>query len=153
MRYAVVRGEKVINTIVLEDSGDYHTEDLLIQSDTANTGDAWNGESFVKTIEFGLAPDWGVYNRSLLTNTAYNRVSQATTNQASVRRLESIAIAAGVNKALVDIDIMTILWNDMIDGVPLISKLTAKEAEGWRAIALSAFMPFSFAADGKMVLN
>jgi hypothetical protein len=114
-----------------------------------------NGQLIQETeVPDSSPPDWGLYNKALLTNTAYNRVAQVTSNKSSVRRLEAIAIAAGVSGAeYQNLDIIAILWNDMIDGVPLLDKPTAQEIKAWKAIALSAFMPFNFAADGKMALN
>ncbi|MBW4674668.1 MAG: hypothetical protein KME52_11760 [Desmonostoc geniculatum HA4340-LM1] len=154
MRYALIRNGKVINTIILEDPGGYHAEGLLIQTDTASIGDSWDGGNFTKAVEPSPSLDWGAYNRSLLINAAYNRVSQTSTNRASVRRLETVAIAAGVSGAdYQNIDIIVMLWNDMIDGVPLLSKPIAQEIGEWRAIAAAAFMPFDFDADGKMVLS
>lgn len=96
-------------------------------------------------------PDWDTYNRGFLVNVAYNRITQATTNRSAVRRLETIAISAGVSNQVVEINIFEILWNSMIDGTPQDALPTTEEAEEWEAIALAAYMNFKFIENGKIV--
>ncbi|RCJ20134.1 hypothetical protein A6S26_05280 [Nostoc sp. ATCC 43529] len=153
MRYAVVEDAIVVNVIVLDDPDDYQTDSLMIPSETAGMGDIWNGTSFTRPAAPKPDPDWGAFNRAILPNAAYNRMSESSTNRGAVRRLESIAISAGVSGSQYEnYDIIAMLWNAMIDGVPILSKPSSQEIAGWNAIALAAFMPFSFDASGKMVV-
>lgn len=152
MRYAAVENGVVVNVILLEDPENYPTDSLLIASETAGMGDIWNGTSFMRPPAAKPDPDWGAFNRAILPNAAYNRMTESSTNRGAVRRLESIAISAGVSGSQYEnYDIIAMLWNAMIEGVPILNKPTSQEIAEWRAIASSAFMPFSFDANGKMV--
>ncbi len=98
-------------------------------------------------------PNWNTFNNGLLSNAAYNKVTQFSVNQSAVRRLESIAISSDIaNSSNQDYTKFIFLWNAMIDGLPTENQLTDVEVDGWIAIALAANMPFSFAQDGKIVL-
>ncbi|MEH2148625.1 hypothetical protein [Nostoc sp.] len=112
-----------------------------------------NGELIEeREVDSFLPTDWDAYNRAFLINAAYNRVAQATTNRAAVRRLEIIAISAGISNEAVEINIFIILWNSMIDATPQEAIPTTEEVEEWRAIALAAGMDFRFIENGKIAL-
>lgn len=153
MRYAVIKNNTVVNTIIVENSEEFSTEDLLIQSDSAGIGDRWDGKNFIASPPPPSPPNWNAFNQGLLLNAAYNKVTQFSVNQVAVRRLETIAISLDVaSSPNQDYTIFIVLWNAMIDGLPVINRPTSEEIDGWKAIALTANMPFSFAQDGKIVI-
>ncbi|MEH1902513.1 MAG: hypothetical protein V7L04_14110 [Nostoc sp.] len=91
-------------------------------------------------------PNWNLFCNSLLKNLAYARISETSTNQNAVRRLETIAISASISKEEIDINLIALFWNQMIAGITV--KLTTEEIADWSAIAISSFIPISFDSSG-----
>lgn len=154
MRYAVIKSGKVANTILLDNPEDYACEDLLIQSDTAGIGDTWNGTNFIASPPPKSLPDWSNFNSAILNNAAYNRVAGLSTNQRAVSRLETIAVTLGSAPDDKDANYLVIagFWNAMLNEIAVVSKPTTAEIAQWSAIASTAFMPFTFDTNGKMIL-
>ncbi|ABA24666.1 hypothetical protein Ava_D0001 [Trichormus variabilis ATCC 29413] len=155
MRYAVIQNNLVANIILLENPEEYTTDDLLIPSNTANIGDTWDGVNFITAVPIPPPPDWGAFNREMLLNTGYNRISAQTINQRAVTRLETLLSPTGYMGGLSasDYPILKALWDEATTGLPLLGKPTATEIASWNAIALQNNMPFSFDTNGKLVLS
>ena len=66
MRYAVIENSFVTNIILLENEDDWHTpSDILVQSDTANIGDGYDGTAIIPAP---LAPiTWKQYQQEART--------------------------------------------------------------------------------------
>lgn len=154
-RYALINSASIVtNVILLNSPDDYTTTDTLVQSDSANIGDTWDGTSFASPAPTPT-PDWATFNLAMFNNPACNRVGEKSLNTLATTDLRSIAITISISSNAPDIAIATIpqLWNAMIEAVPLSYKPSADEIRGWNEIASSNVMPFSFNEQGLMVLS
>lgn len=156
-KYAIIENSKVTNLIVANKASDCSlaSGQSLIQSDTANIGDTWNGASFTAPAPPSSLPDWGAFNRGMITDTGYNRIASNSLNQRAVSRLETIVAPAGYTDGVdsKDYTLIKACWDAIITGLSFLNKPSAAEISGMNAIASSAFMPFKFDSDGKMVLS
>ncbi|ALF52225.1 hypothetical protein ACX27_04145 [Nostoc piscinale CENA21] len=90
-------------------------------------------------------PNWVGFNTAMFQNAAYNRIRSNTSNQLDGGRVEALALslAAGVP---FNMQIFAVLWNNTIAGSE--TPPTAEEAAGWRAIASTNNMPFTYNQSG-----
>ncbi len=160
-RYALINGSVVENVIVLSNINDFQTSLTLIQSDTANIGDIWNGETFSAppTIE-SLPPDWGAFNRGLFLNEAYNLVRANPIDAPEARiarsRLEAIGISLGFGGVLSEQDygLLALLWNTTIQTTIEEFKPSVEGVGGWVALGAACYLPVSFnQSTGEMILS
>jgi hypothetical protein len=153
-RYALIQNSVVINVILLNNPSDYPTTDTLVQSDSANIGDSWDGTNFIPSTPTPT-PDWMNFNLAMLNNPACNRVGEKSLNTLATTDLRAIAITISISGNSPDSAIATIpqLWNAMIEATPLNYKPAAEEITGWNQIASNCSMLFTFSEQGQMVLN
>jgi hypothetical protein len=160
-RYALINGSKVENVIVLNNVNDFQTNLTLVQSDTANIGDIWNGETFSTppTIE-SFPPDWGSFIRGLFLNEPYNNVRLNPVDLPEARvcrsRLESIGISLGFGGMLLEQDygLLGLLWNTALATTIEEFKPTVEGVSGWVALGASCYLPVSFnQSTGEMILS
>jgi len=88
-------------------------------------------------------PDWGAFQVGMLTNQAYQRVSNSSADQLSVNRLETFFSIQGE-----ELPVAAQLWGLMIHGVPDGAKPNAADAAAWNAIARATHMPITFDDNG-----
>jgi hypothetical protein len=160
-RYALINGSKVENVIVLNNINDFQTNLTLVQSDTANIGDIWNGVSFSPApfIE-SFSPNWGAFIRGLFLNEPYNnvRLNPIDTPEARVSRsrLEAIGISLGFGGILLEEDygLLGLLWNTAIATTPEEFKPSVDGVNSWVALGASCYLPISFnQSTGEMILS
>ncbi|MFN6474020.1 MAG: hypothetical protein RMY36_030695 [Nostoc sp. SerVER01] len=161
-RYAMIRGSVVEDVIVLENPGEIQiTGFTLVQSDTANRGDIWNGSTFTPApIIESFPPDWGAFNRGLFFNEAYRNVrinpNEDPEARAARSRLESIGIALGFggNLAEQDYGLLAEIWNTTINTTQESFKPTVEQVNEWIALAASCYLPINFnQSTGEMILS
>ena len=90
--------------------------------------------------------EWGQFKLAMLSNAAYVRVAERTTNQRSVSRIENYFTAEIENWP-----VAAMLWEQMIAGCIEGIGPTPEEAAGWTAIAQASNMPIEFTSDGYLV--
>ncbi|MDM9583105.1 hypothetical protein [Nostoc sp. GT001] len=160
-RYALINGSKVENVIVLNNINDFQTNLTLVQSDTANIGDIWNGESFSPPpIIESLPPDWGAFIRGLFLNEPYNNIRFNPVDSPEARatrtRLETIGISLGFGGVLSEQDypLLALLWNTTIQTTVEEFKPSVESVGSWIALGAACYLPVSFnQSTGEMILS
>lgn len=160
-RYAVINGSIVEQVIILNNINDFQTNLTLIQSDTANKGDIWNGETFSPApIIESFPPDWGSFIRGLFLNEPYNNVRLNPIDSPEARvaraRLEAIGISLGFGGTLLEEDygLLALLWNTAIATTQEAFKPSVESVGSWIALAAACYLPINFnQSSGEMILS
>ncbi|MEM9150666.1 MAG: hypothetical protein AAGB19_09460 [Cyanobacteria bacterium P01_F01_bin.3] len=87
--------------------------------------------------------DWGGFKLGMLSNQAYQRISQASADQLSVSRLETFFSVQGEQ-----MQVAVMLWGAMIQSCPEAVRPSALEVGQWRAISRATNMPIEFDDNG-----
>ena len=95
-----------------------------------------------KVIESAAFADWGEFKIAMLSDEAYQRVSQLS-DKLTVSRVELFFSVEGEQLGLA-----VQLWVWMIQAVPEAQRPNASEAGRWKAIARAAHMPITFDEEG-----
>lgn len=96
--------------------------------------------------------NWAEFNRTMFQDTAYNQFINDAVDKESVRRLEILAISLGVNNNQnPNVDDVKLLWNAVLESIPLENRPNISVIDSWNLITNSSFMSFRFAEDGFMV--
>lgn len=91
--------------------------------------------------------DWADFKLKMLSNSAYQRVSNACADALAVGRVETFFAVQGDALGLI-----VQLWGLMLSQCPKEALPTAPESAQWEKIAQDASMPISFADSGQMTL-
>ncbi|MEH2201161.1 hypothetical protein [Nostoc sp.] len=160
-KYALINGSRVENIIVLDNVNDFQTNLTLVQSDAANIGDIWNGETFSHPpIIESFPPNWGSFIRGLFLNNPYNNVRLNPIDSPEARvsrsRLEAIGITLGFGGTLLEEDygLLALLWNTAIAATVEASKPSVEDVGSWIALAAACYLPINFnQSTGEMILS
>lgn len=98
------------------------------------------------TPEDIVLPDWGGFKLAMLSNAAYQRVTDRSKNQRAVSRLESQFTAE-----LDNWPVAAMLWQQMIAACVDEVQPTPAEVDEWRAIASNTNMPIEFNKAGYLL--
>lgn len=98
-------------------------------------------------------PRWREFNLAMFSNSGYNRVVQATTNQRETYSLVAVLSPAAYTGVSPDLALIKSLWDSIINGLAVLNKPTTAEVAQWNTIAQQNFVPFSFQSDGELLLG
>ena len=98
-------------------------------------------------VESAEVADWGTFKIAMLSDEAYQRVSQLS-DKLTVGRVETFFSIEGE-----EIEIAVHLWKLMIQAVPEAQRPVSTEVERWKAITRATHMPITFDDHGLLHLN
>ncbi|MEL6553593.1 MAG: hypothetical protein AAFQ63_09060 [Cyanobacteria bacterium J06621_11] len=86
---------------------------------------------------------WGDFKVAMLSDLAYQRVSEATAAQRAVSRIETYFAAEVENWP-----VAAMFWGQMVRACPTEQAPTEAEATAWNQIAAAMNMPIEFTSNG-----